>query len=214
MTFKNALWVAGFPEIESEIISGVTDGAGYVVVQSTLNRLQRGSIEIDEHGAGGLRVTAKTDIDALRAVVTLATDSTAAVAFADGVLTLSNPSTGNLGAIKDLIDGLAGAPFTTAFFGTAGMNDALNAGVYNYSFETNPERRSIIAEVRVSQQAWMHRGLTAPSDDTTSIILDPGEATRCEVTAGQRDMRIKRLTGTNANFSVRVWARPYGPDEF
>ena len=116
MVFKNALWAAGFPEQEDGVLGAATVGSTWEQVTELPARLESGSIRISEHGSGYLLITANTGVDIRRAEVSVdAANDPQTAAVSGQVLTVAVLDRSNLGAIKTLVDGLTGTPFTTAY---------------------------------------------------------------------------------------------------
>ena len=207
MPFKDALWAAGFPEVEDAIIGASTNGATYFTVPGLPGRVMAGSFDISEHGTGALRVTAKPGVNVLRAEVSIDDGNVPAAAELEGQdLTVEVVTTTNLGAIKALIDGLAGAPFTTAYVGGARASDAINGGTFNYVFGPRVNGQPLMVELTSTRDCYVHRGPAAPADDTASVLVPQDGTLRFELRPNE-DIRVKRIGSNNAVFSLRCWRR-------
>lgn len=208
MTFKNALWAAGFPEREDGIVSGQLGSDAYARITGLPNQtLQSGSVRIEGSGvAGHLLVTAKADTDVLTAVITIAGSSAAAADLTGRVLTVSLPTTAIRRDLKTAIDGLTGAPFTTRYVGGAGANDAMTPGTFRYTFEPRIERNSLMLEISADRDVFVFRGSSAPSDNTASVLLPQDRVVRVELVRNER-LFLRRSASQNTRYSVRAWIR-------
>ena len=208
----NIRWSDSFP--------GVQDGfwaasdLGNVYVDPGINNFgAQAYADVDDHGAGALRVTLKrgTRVGALGNDVDfslLVAGSSAATATwdaDDGLLAVSVATTVNLAAIKAAIDGVTGTPFTTEYVGGATANDALNAGGHEYPFGNGTGDGYARFEILPKDDARVIVGKVKPGNNATPYLFLPGGVPfRGTVDLGH-SVWIKADAGNNKDATARWW---------
>ncbi len=127
---------------------------------------------------GALRVTPKTGTDVTRIRLRVQGNNNR-ITFADGFLDIRGRSGNtNLNAIKSLIDGLAGTPFTTAYVGGAMSTDAVANGTREIDVPTTS--RQTLGDIKAVVD-----GMTG-TPFTTAYVDSGAAATVLELPASRR----------------------------
>ena len=65
----------------------------------------------------------------------------------------------------------------------------------------------IMVEFAVSDRCWVYRGPVAPGDDAASVLVAESRLMRCEMTAQQRRIWVRRQRSRTTLWSARIWLR-------
>ena len=207
----NVRWSDSFPGLPDGIFASSALGAAYV--DTGVNNFgAQAFAEIDDNGEGGLRVTAKRSLRVgelgnsldLRFRVMGVSAATSTLST-NGRLTVVAATTANLGDVKDAIDATTGTPFTTAYYGGASANDALNAGTRIFAFEGGTGDGYARFEILPKDDVRAILGKTKPADAAANYLFLPAKVPFRGTIDIAHTLYLKADAGTSKTATARWW---------